>query len=88
MILAWAENAWDDYCYWQEQDRKTLKRINRLLQDIRRNQYTGIGKPEPLEGDLKITGAEELMRRIALSTPSKEIPHSSYNAGLIIAISD
>lgn len=53
MILAWAENAWDDYCYWQEQDRKTLKRINRLLQDIRRNQYTGIGKPEPLEGDLK-----------------------------------
>ena len=53
MILAWAENAWDDYCYWQEQDRKTLKRINRLLQDIRRNQYTGIGKPEPLESDLK-----------------------------------
>ena len=53
MILAWAEKAWDDYCYWQEQDRKTLKRINKLLQDIRRNQYTGIGKPEPLEGDLE-----------------------------------
>jgi len=52
MILAWAEKAWDDYCYWQGQDKKTLKRINRLLEDIRRNGYEGIGNPEPLKDDL------------------------------------
>lgn len=45
--------AWDDYLYWQTQDRKTLKRINQLLQDIDRNGYSGIGKPEPLKGDLQ-----------------------------------
>ena len=37
--------------YWQTQDRKTLKRINQLLQDIERNGYSGLGKPEPLKGD-------------------------------------
>lgn len=48
----WQEEAWNDYLYWQTQDRKTLKRINQLLQDISRNSYDGIGKPEPLKGDL------------------------------------
>ena len=46
------EDAWADYLYWQTQDKKTLKRINQLLQDIERNGYNGIGKPEPLRGDL------------------------------------
>lgn len=45
------EDAWADYLYWQTQDKKTLKRINQLLQDIERNGYDGIGKPEPLRGD-------------------------------------
>ncbi|MCL2494617.1 MAG: Txe/YoeB family addiction module toxin [Oscillospiraceae bacterium] len=40
---------WDDYLYWQTQDRKTLKRVNQLLQDIERNGHDGIGKPEPLK---------------------------------------
>lgn len=44
--------AWEDYLYWQTQDKKTLKRINQLIQDIDRNIYDGIGKPEPLGGDL------------------------------------
>ena len=48
----WQEEALNDYLYWQTQDRKTLKRINQLLQDISRNGYDGIGKPEPLKGDL------------------------------------
>ncbi|MBR2215353.1 MAG: Txe/YoeB family addiction module toxin [Selenomonadaceae bacterium] len=52
MILAWSEQAWNDYCYWQGQDKKTLKRINKLLEDIRRNGYEGIGSPEPLKYDL------------------------------------
>ncbi len=53
MIKAWDDLAWEDYLYWQTQDKKTLKRINQLLQDIERNGYSGIGKPEPLKGDLQ-----------------------------------
>jgi len=45
----WSDEAWEDYLYWQEQDRKTLKRINQLLRDIERNGHAGIGKPEPLK---------------------------------------
>lgn len=52
MIKAWDDDAWDDYLYWQTQDRKTLKRINSLLRDIDRNGYEGIGKPEPLKDNL------------------------------------
>jgi toxin YoeB len=47
----WFEEAWDDYVYWQTQDRKTLKRINQLLDDISRGGYERIGKPEPLKGE-------------------------------------
>lgn len=50
--IVFTEQAWQDYLYWQGQDKKTLKRINQLLQDISRNGYTGIGKPEPLKHDL------------------------------------
>jgi len=47
--LAWTDEAWKDYLYWQTQDKKTLKRINRLIHDIKRDDpFTGIGKPEPL----------------------------------------
>jgi toxin YoeB len=53
MTKIWHDTAWEDYIYWQTQDRKTLKRINKLLQDIERNGYTGIGKPEPLKHDLQ-----------------------------------
>jgi len=52
MIKAWDDDAWEDYTYWQTQDKKTLKRINKLLKDIDRNGYDGIGKPELLTGDL------------------------------------
>lgn len=50
--ISFTEKAWQDYCYWQTQDKKTLKRINLLLQDIKRNNFSGIGKPEPLKNDL------------------------------------
>jgi len=52
MRKIWDESAWADYLYWQTQDKKTLKKINELLKDIDRNGYTGIGKPEPLKGNL------------------------------------
>ena len=51
MIKIWDDDAWEDYVYWQTQDKKTLKRINALLKDIDRNGYEGIGKPEPLTGN-------------------------------------
>ena len=49
MILSWAENAWEDYLYWQSIDKKTLKRINLLINDILRHPFEGIGDPEPLK---------------------------------------
>ena len=52
MTKIWHDMAWDDYLRWQTQDKKTLKKINKLLQDIERNGYNGIGKPEPLKHDL------------------------------------
>ena len=51
MIKIWDDDAWEDYVYWQTQDKKTLKRINALLKDIDRNGYDGIAKPEPLTGN-------------------------------------
>jgi toxin YoeB len=50
--LAWSSKAWKDYLYWQFQDKKTLKRINRLIQDALSNPFEGIGKPEPLRESL------------------------------------
>ena len=49
MILSWAENAWEDYLYWQDTDKKTLKRLNLLIKDILRHPFDGIGDPEPLK---------------------------------------
>ena len=48
----WTEAAWSDYVYWQTQDKKTLKRINLLVSELRRHPETGIGKPEQLRGSL------------------------------------
>lgn len=45
MTKPFTDDAWDDSCYWEQQDRKTLRRINFLLKDIDRNGYSGIGKP-------------------------------------------
>ena len=52
MRLLWEERAWSEYLSWQDRDKKTLKRINSLIKDIQRNPYEGIGKPEPLKGNL------------------------------------
>lgn len=49
MRLVFAEFAWQDYLYWQQQDKQVLKRINQLIQEIQREPFSGIGKPEPLK---------------------------------------
>ena len=51
-LLAWTNDAWADYVYWQEQDKKTLKRINKLITDTKRSTFEGIGKPESLKENL------------------------------------
>lgn len=74
MRKIWAEGAWEDYLYWQQQDKKILKRINALLKDIDRNGYRGIGKPEPLKYELsgfwsrRIDDTHRLVYRISGDT--------------------
>jgi toxin YoeB len=69
MKLLWSEAVWEDYLYWQKADPDILHRINALLQDIRRNPFKGIGKPEPLRGDLsgwwsrRISGDDRIVYR-------------------------
>lgn len=52
MILSWAENAWEDYLYWQATDKKKLKRIHSLIKDTLRHPFEGMGDPEPLKHNL------------------------------------
>ena len=71
MKKIWFDEAWADYTYWQTQDKKTLKRINMLLKDIERGNFDGLGKPEPLKGDMsgfwsrRIDDVNRLVYRIA-----------------------
>ena len=54
MRKTWTDKGWEDYLYWQQQDKKTLRKINSLILDIERNGVSmGIGRPEPLKGDLQ-----------------------------------
>ena len=68
--ISFSNRAWGEYCYWQTQDKKTLKRINILLQDIVRNSYSDIRKPEPLKDNLtslwsrRIDDANRIVYRI------------------------
>ena len=50
--IMWTAEAWDDYVYWQGQDKKTLRRINQLIKDVQRSPFEGIGKPKPLKENL------------------------------------
>lgn len=52
MRIQWEERAWEEYLYWQETDKKTLRKINALVKEMMRTPFSGIGKPEPLRGDL------------------------------------
>ncbi|CAI4165523.1 ribosome-dependent mRNA interferase toxin YoeB [Alteromonas macleodii] len=51
-LLSWTDEAWNSYVYWQTQDKKTLRRINKLISDVKRSPFEGIGKPEPLKENL------------------------------------
>lgn len=69
MRLLWYERAWEEYLYWQAQDKKTLRRINLLLRDMQRSPFEGVGDPEPLKGNYsgwwsrRIDGANRIVYR-------------------------
>jgi toxin YoeB len=71
MILIWDDHAWDDYVWWQTQDRRVLNRINALIKNIDRNGNEGIGKPEPLKYGFqgywsrRITDEQRLVYKLA-----------------------
>jgi toxin YoeB len=68
--LIFAEAAWEDYLYWQKQDRKMVERINRLVREVTREPFTGVGKPEPLKHALagfwsrRITDEHRMVYRV------------------------
>ena len=71
MRLLWAADAWEDYLHWQRADAAVLAKVNLLLAEIRRRPYAGLGKPEPLKGNLsgwwsrRITAEHRLVYRVA-----------------------
>ena len=66
LLLSWTEEAWSDYTYWQSQDKKTLKRINKLIVDAKRSPFEGIGKPEPLKHELSGCWSRRIDQEIRL----------------------
>ena len=70
MKLIFADEAWEDYLHWQKQDRKLVDRINRLIQEVKREPFAGLGKPEPLKHALagywsrRITDEHRMVYRI------------------------
>lgn len=80
MKLVWSEQAWDDYLYWQETDKRMVKKINELIKEIRRTPFEGKGKPEPLRHNL----AGFWSRRI---TAEHRLVYSMTDEALLIAAS-
>ena len=84
MKKIWFDEAWTDYEYWQTQDKKTIKRINILLKDIERGSFDGIGKPEPLKGELngfwsrRIAEVNRLVYRVSTNTLEILSCHGHY----------
>jgi len=68
--ITFADQAWEDYTHWAENDQKVLKRLNNLIEECRRHPFVGSGRPEPLKGDFKgwwsrrITGEDRLVYRV------------------------
>jgi toxin YoeB len=83
MKLLWTALAWEDYLHWQNSDRGTLQRINELIKDARRDPFKGIGKPEPLKGDLagwwsrRITGEHRLVYRVTGKADTRQLEIAS-----------
>jgi toxin YoeB len=79
MQVAFTDNAWDDYLYWQNNDPDTLQKINDLIKEIKREPFKGVGKPEPLKGNLagywsrRISGEHRIVYRISGTRPNQTL---------------
>lgn len=79
MQIAFTDNAWDDYLYWQSNDPDTVQKINDLIKEIKREPFKGVGKPEPLKGNLagywsrRISGEHRLVYRISGTRPNQTL---------------
>lgn len=79
MKLLWTENAWQDYLYWQENDPSMVTKINELIKDTKRSPFKGLGKPEPLKGDLsgfwsrRISGEHRFVYRVAGKNEAQQL---------------
>jgi len=79
MTVAFTPNGWAEYSYWQQQDQHILTKINDLIQDISRDPFNGLGKPEPLRGNLKgymsrrITSEHRLVYRVSGTKPNQTL---------------
>jgi len=89
MRLVFSQEAWSDYIFWQKNDRAAIDRINALIKDAMRSPFAGIGKPEPLVGDMKgfwsrrITREHRLVYRVTgkQDTPTLEIAACRFHYG-------
>lgn len=86
MKVVFSDNAWEDYLHWQNADRKVLQRLNKLIKECQRTPFEGIGKPEPLKGDLKgwwsrrVTDEDRLVYRVSgQDDPALEIAQCRYH---------
>ena len=78
MKLSWAEQAWEDYLYWQKTDTKILRRINRIIIETKRNPFQGIGEPEPLRYNWKGYWSRRINKEhrfVILHAADREHPH-------------
>ena len=85
MKLIFSENAWNDYLYWQNTEKKTLKRINNLIKDIKRTPFEGLGKPEPLKYGLsgywsrRINEEHRIIYKVELESDSVLLAQIRYH---------
>lgn len=84
MEIVCPENAWEDYLYWQKNDKQKLKRINELIKDCQRNKFEGIGKPEPLKENLPGFRSCRIDNEYRLVYKFRKTGCTSFNADFII----
>jgi toxin YoeB len=83
MKLVWTAQAWEEYLYWQENDRQIPRRVNDLIRDVKRDPFKGIGKPEPLKfaqagwWSRRITGEHRLVYRVVGSGAAQQLEIAS-----------
>ena len=80
MRKVWTDDAWDDYLWWQRHDRKMLKRIIQLIRDVERDPFNGIGKPEPLRGELSGMWSRRINQEDRLVYEVADGQHIIYSA--------